>query len=282
MSQKLSILSWNVNSIRKRLDGFARLVETTDADVICLQETKVTNVLFPAGEIAAMGYPHQAVVGQAGYNGVAILSRWPLHDIERHHHCDRDDARHVSATLLPGDGVPTETPVSIHSIYIPAGGDIPDAEKNPKFAHKLRFIDAIADHFASRHGFRDPMVIAGDLNVAPLPADVWDHVKLSKIVTHTPIEIAALDRFKRSLAFIDVVREIVPADDPVFTWWSYRAADWQVLNKGRRLDHIWVTTPLKDRIAEVEVLTDVRRWQPPSDHVPVLLRLHPANLETVP
>ena len=125
-----------------------------------------------------------------------------------------------------------------------------------------------------------PMVIAGDFNVAPLPADVWDHLQLSRIVTHTPIEIAALERMKRSLQFIDALREVVPADDPVFTWWSYRAADWQAANKGRRLDHIWVTQPLKARIAGVEVLVDIRHWTPPSDHVPVIVVVEAAHRAT--
>ncbi|MEQ9447633.1 MAG: exodeoxyribonuclease III, partial [Rhodospirillaceae bacterium] len=146
-------------------------------------------------------------------------------------------------------------------------------EANPKFAHKLRFIDTVADYFAGGFGFRDDLIVAGDLNVAPLPADVWDHAKLSRVVTHTPVEIAALERMKRSLNFVDVVREIIPPNDPVFTWWSYRAADWQAVNKGRRLDHLWVSPGLKDRIGGAEVLADVRNWTPPSDHVPVVLKL---------
>ena len=163
--------------------------------------------------------------------------------------------------------------MTVHSLYVPAGGQIPDLETNPKFAHKLRFVDAVADYFAARHGLRDAAIVAGDFNIAPLPMDVWNHARLSRVVTHTPLEIAALERMKRTLYFIDAVREIVPPDDPVFTWWSYRTADWQTANKGRRLDHIWVTPALKARIAAVEVLTDVRHWLPPSDHVPVLLRL---------
>jgi exodeoxyribonuclease-3 len=269
----LSIVSWNINSIRRRLDGLARLVETINADVICLQETKTEDATFPAAQVAALGYPYQAVAGERRGNGVAILSRWPLRDIVRHHHCERTDARHVSAMLMPGAGVPVAQPHAIHSLYIPAGGADPNPATNPKFAYKLRFMDAVADHFAAHHGYREPIVVAGDFNVAPLPADVWDHVRLARVVTHTPIEIAALERMKRALAFVDVVREVVPEQDPVFTWWSYRAADWQALNKGRRLDHIWITAPLRHHIREVEVLTDVRHWQPPSDHVPVLLRL---------
>ena len=271
-SAALTVASWNVNSLRKRIDLLTRLVESTGADIICLQETKCLDTHFPGEAITALGYPHQAYAGQAGYNGVAILSRRPLQRIARHHHCGTTDARHISAEVMLGD-----TAVTVHSLYVPAGGELPDAERNPKFAHKLKFIDAIADHFAGAHGLRDAAIVAGDFNVAPLPADVWDHVKLSRVVTHTPIEIAALERMKRSLYFIDTVREVVAEHDPVFTWWSYRTVDWQVANRGRRLDHIWVTPALKERIAAVEVLMDVRHWRPASDHVPVVLKLKPLS-----
>jgi len=266
--QPMIIASWNINSVRKRIAQLERLAEQSGADVICLQETKASVEAFPAAEVAAMGYAYQALSGFGGYNGVAILSRLPLDNVNRYPHCGRNDARHISATI---------SDLSVHSLYIPAGGELACTERNPKFAHKLKFVDAVADHFAGHHGYRDSIVVAGDFNVAPLPADVWDHVKLSRIVTHTPIEIAALERMKRSLQFIDTLREVVPEDDPVFTWWSYRAADWQAANKGRRLDHIWVTQPLKPRIAAVEVLTDIRHWTPPSDHVPVILKLRPVT-----
>ena len=264
----LCIASWNVNSVRKRMHQVERLVDDTGADIICLQETKCSEAAFPAAALAELGYPHQAYAGQSGYNGVAILSKLPLTAIQRHHHCGRDDARHISARVAFGGDT-----VTIHSLYVPAGGQIPDMELNPKFAHKLKFVDAVGDYFAASHGLRDLAVVAGDFNIAPLPADVWDHRKMSRIVTHTPIEVEALERLKRSLYFIDALREVVAADDPVFTWWSYRAADWQAANKGRRLDHIWVTPALKAHIAAVEILSDVRHWQPPSDHVPVVLKL---------
>jgi len=269
----LTIATWNINSVRRRLGQLEQLAELSGADVICLQETKASVEAFPTAAIAAMGYAHQAVSGYGGYNGVAILSKQPLANVNRYPHCGRNDARHISAAVGEGDAA-----VSVHSLYVPAGGQLPDIETNPKFAHKLKFVEAVADHFAGNHGYRDALVVAGDFNIAPLPADVWDHVKLSRIVTHTPIEIAALERMKRALQFIDALREVVPAGDPVFTWWSYRAGDWQAANKGRRLDHIWVTLPLKDRIAGVEVLTDVRNWMPPSDHVPVILKLRPHAL----
>ena len=161
----------------------------------------------------------------------------------------------------------------MHCVYIPARGDVPDRDINPKFNYKLRYLDALPDHFAETYGFHDPMTFAGDLNVAPLPADVWDHAKLRKVNTHTEIEIAALERLKRSLNWIDTQRQVSGDEDSVFTWWSYRAADWETVNKGRRLDHIWVTPGLKDSVVDVEVLTAVRHWVPPSDHAPVLILL---------
>lgn len=263
------IASWNINSVRRRVEQLGRLADETGADIICLQETKVADSEFPAAEISAMGYPYQAIAGFGGYNGVAILSKRPLNEIERHVHCERDDAQHISALVQ----VSSADALSINSVYVPAGGNVPDVDLNPKFAHKLQFVDAVADYFAGQFGFRDNLVVAGDLNIAPLPSDVWDHAKLARIVTHTPIEIEALERFKRSLNFIDALREVVPEGDPVFTWWSYRAANWKAVNKGGRLDHVWVSTSLKNKIRDVDVLSDVRNWNPPSDHVPLVLKL---------
>lgn len=262
----ISLISWNVNSVRRRLDQLIRVIDHWEPDVICLQELKAKADMVPVDEITAAGYQYQAIAGQPGYNGVAILSRLPLTDIETFTWADSQDARHIFARI-EGSGI------GVHCLYVPAGGDLPDRTVNPKFDFKLRYLDALADHFAGQYGFRDPMILAGDLNVAPLPADVWDHSKLKNIITHTEIEIAALERVKRSLNWIDTQREVSGEDDPVFTWWSYRAADWESVNKGRRLDHIWVTPGLKNAIEDVEVLTAVRHWSPPSDHAPVRLVL---------
>ena len=109
----------------------------------------------------------------------------------------------------------------------------------------------------------------GDLNVAPLENDVWSHKQLLDVVSHTPVETRLLGDVLSAFDLTDVTRHFVPESEKIYTWWSYRAADWQAANKGRRLDHIWVTAPLRHKIAAVEVMTDVRHWQPPSDHVPV-------------
>lgn len=275
----LSVASWNVNSVRKRLDGLKALAEENGPDVICLQETKVVDDLFPADDIAAMGYPHQAIHGIKGYNGVAILSKLPLEHVETAEWCGKADGRHIYCRLTPaggrGDGLP---PIEVHSLYVPAGGDVPDPLKNPKFAHKLDFITELT-HWWTARGPADARkgtparILAGDFNVAPLPSDVWSHERLKNIITHTEIEITHLDALRRAGRWIDAVRELIPPDDPVFTWWSYRARDWAEADKGRRLDHIWVSDELQGMLRGVEILRHARDWDPPSDHVPVILTL---------
>jgi len=254
--------------VRRRIKQLEQLVNRWDPDIICLQELKADDDNVPANSMRNIGYPHLAICGEKGYNGVAILSKHPLSDIKSFTWAGKTDARHVFARVEA-----LRRSIGVHCVYIPAGGDIADRDLNPKFDYKLRYLDALADHFAGSYGFRDPMVLAGDLNIAPLPSDVWDHTKLSKAVTHTDIEISALERLKRSLNWIDTQRQIIGDQDPVFTWWSYRVADWELANKGRRLDHIWVTPGLKDHIVDVDVLTAVRHWVPPSDHAPVRLVL---------
>jgi exodeoxyribonuclease-3 len=113
----------------------------------------------------------------------------------------------------------------------------------------------------------------GDLNVAPLATDVWSHEKLVRVVTHTPLEVKALDSLRRSRDWIDAVRHFVPAEKKLFTWWSYRAPDWKRSDKGRRLDHVWVTPALRASLVSASVVKAARGWSLPSDHAPVLVAL---------
>src|SRR5690606_1833200 len=137
----LKIATWNINSVRLRLDLLRRLAAEHRPDVICLQETKVRDELFPRDEVAALGYRDMLVHGMKGYNGVAILSRLPLAAPETRSWCEREDCRHA-IVALPGG-------VELHNLYVPAGGDIPDPEQNDKFAHKLRFMDEITAWFGA-------------------------------------------------------------------------------------------------------------------------------------
>lgn len=257
----MRIVTWNINSVRIRLDLLGRVAEALDADVICLQEIKVETELFPAEAIAAMGYPHQVVEGFKGYNGSAIVSRVPLTADHAVDWCGRADGRHAVARLDSG--------AEIHSLYVPAGGDVPDPQQNDKFAHKLDFLAELAQWCADREPGRH--IWAGDFNIAPLETDVWSHKQLLNVVSHTPVEVDGLARVQDSWAWVDAVRKFIPDDQRLYTWWSYRNRTWPGSDKGRRLDHIWVTPELAPKVTGAQVLREARGWPKPSDHAPVAI-----------
>jgi exodeoxyribonuclease-3 len=167
--------------------------------------------------------------------------------------------------------------IEVHNLYIPAGGDIPDRTENAKFDHKLDFYEKLAADMAARDPAA-PLILAGDFNVAPGENDVWDHKFMSKVVSHTPPEIEAMAALKASLGFLDPVREATPEPVKLASWWSYRAADFRVSNRGLRLDHVWLTPGLAEAghrlgAAAARIHDDVRAWERPSDHAPVSVDL---------
>jgi exodeoxyribonuclease-3 len=263
----MRIATWNINSIRARLPLLQKLVETERPDIVCLQETKVADEMFPADFVTALGYPHLQICGMKGYNGVAILSRVPIEPSLRQDWCARGDARHLAVALPDG--------TELHNFYVPAGGDVPDPAANDKFAHKLNFLDEVTAWFPSQRQGDRPMVLVGDLNIAPLETDVWSHKQLLTVVSHTPVEVAKLDALQRSVSWIDAVRHFIPPEERLFSWWSYRARDWSESDRGRRLDHVWVTPPLRPKLASARVLREARGWDKASDHVPVVVDLTP-------
>ena len=265
----MRLITWNINSLRLRLPLLKQIVEQENPDIVCLQETKVPDPLFPAQALAEMGLPHQIYKGMKGYNGVAILSRHELQSVDgTPDWCTRSDCRHVAASIATPAG-----PILLHDFYVPAGGDIPDPEENEKFAHKLAFVDEATSWFTSTPPARS--ILVGDLNIAPLEHDVWSHKQLLKIVSHTPPEIERLKAWMAT-GFQDAMRTITPAPEKLYTWWSYRNRDWKKSNRGRRLDHVWMTPDLMPGLRNVRVLQDVRDWASPSDHVPVVLDFGPA------
>ena len=261
----LKLATWNINSVRLRLEHVKTLHDEEQPDIICLQETKTPNEKFPLEAIQSFGYPHVAFNGEKGYNGVAILSRRPLSNITILNFTDIVQARHISAQLPDG--------TEIHNVYVPAGGDEPDPEINPKFDHKLRFVDDMSRWFSENRSSEDKIIIVGDMNIAPLENDVWSHKQLLKVVSHTPIEVKKFAALQASLSWIDVLRHFVPLDEKLYSWWSYRNKDWRKSNRGRRLDHVWVTPALQPALQLGDMLPDVRDWVSPSDHVPVVIEL---------
>ncbi|WP_374545497.1 exodeoxyribonuclease III [Rhodoblastus sp.] len=265
---KLKITTWNINSVRLRIGQVGAFLRDHAPDVLCLQETKCRDSEFPAAEIRKFGYEHIAINGQKGYHGVAIISRLPLLNVDRRDFCQVGDARHISASVAFADQA-----IRIDNLYVPAGGDEPDPGKNPKFAHKLAFLDEMFHRFDDSFT-KTPSILVGDLNVAPHENDVWSHKALLQVVSHTPIETDKLKSILARGSWIDALRQYVPLDQKLYTWWSYRSPDWSKADKGRRLDHIWTSPAMAPNLEGIDILREARGWERPSDHVPVSLRLN--------
>ena len=199
----------------------------------------------------------------AGYNGVAILSKLPLSNIEQYDHAGKSDARHISACV---------NGIEIHNIYIPAGGDFPDVKTNPSFLHKLNFVDEVADFFANKANKN--LLLCGDFNIAPSENDVWSHKALINTISHTPIEVEKLQNFYNKGNFKDAVRYIYSEPQKIYSWWSYRNPNWQKNDKGRRLDHIWVSKNMTPQIEDIKLKKNFRALERPSDHVPIIVTLN--------
>lgn len=259
----IRIASWNINSIRIRIDNIKKLADEFAPDIILLQETKVTDELFPQLDIISLGYPYLHFRGQKSYNGVAILSKYPF---EKGNSLSlfNEDSRHIAIKL--GD-------IEIHNFYIPAGGDEPDTAKNPKFLHKLEYVKEITKWFEENRSPNNKMILAGDLNIARLEHDVWSSKQLRNVISHTDIERELFGIMQDSLGWIDVPRQFVDSKEKLYSWWSYRNSDWKKSNRGRRLDHLWVTPILKEAIKSFIIPSEYRDLPSPSDHVPVIADL---------
>ncbi|WP_176084965.1 exodeoxyribonuclease III [Martelella sp. HB161492] len=260
---QLKISTWNINSVRLRMPIVERFAAASRPDVLCLQEIKCTNDQFPLKPLKALGYEHIIMHGQKGYHGVAIASRLPLSESFSTDYCQMGDTRHISAVFEAGG-----RKIRLHNFYVPAGGDEPDPEINPKFRHKLDFIEEMKALQADK-GDGVSSVLVGDLNIAPLENDVWSHKQLLKIVSHTPVETDGLKAVMAAGGWVDLMRQGVPDEEKIYTWWSYRAKDWLAANRGRRLDHVWSSPDIAPALAGIDILAEARGWEKPSDHVPV-------------
>ncbi|MCW3797718.1 exodeoxyribonuclease III [Sphingomonas sp. BN140010] len=258
----LKIASWNINSVRARAIIVERFLCEESPDVLCLQETKAHNDVFPADLFNRLGYTHHALNGQRMHHGVAILSRVPLQEHGAHDWQDNGEARHIGVRLPGG--------VRLENVYVPAGGDVPDRTVNPKFGQKLDFIGRMTRW---SEGLREPTLIVGDFNVAPLECDVWSHKALLDVVSHTPIEVEALGALQSAHGWVDLGRQFIPAPQRCFTWWSYRSPDWTRNDRGRRLDHMWASPSLAPQATAHAVHEPCRAWEKPSDHVPLVVEL---------
>ena len=249
----MRIATWNINSIRLRLGNIAKFDAKYHPDVICFQETKVTDQDFPKKELTDLGFRDIIIKGMKSYNGVAIVSRLPLSNVRYRDWVGRSDCRYIGADLPQG--------IMLHNFYVPAGGDIPDPSKNEKFAHKLDFLEEMKVWMSENYSPNQKMILVGDLNIAPLENDVWSHQQLKNVVSHTAQEIEKLVSVQQSLNWLDTARYFVPDYKKLYSWWSYRSKNWQISNRGRRLDHIWVTPPLQSSLENVITDSESRGWE---------------------
>jgi len=257
------LATWNINSVRLRIGIVEQFLKDHQPDVLCLQEIKCQNDQFPQKAFDKLGYVHSAVHGQKGYHGVATVSKHPLTEIASTDYVAMGDTRHVECVLNTAAG-----PVRVHNFYVPAGGDEADPVKNPKFDHKMKFLDEMKSLHCSTGDV--PAILVGDLNIAPLENDVWSHKQLLKVVSHTPVETDGLNEVMAKGGWSDLIRQHIPAEEKIYTWWSYRAKDWNAADKGRRLDHVWSAPELSEKLRDIMVLREARGWEKPSDHVPVI------------
>ncbi|MEM9968245.1 MAG: exodeoxyribonuclease III [Pseudomonadota bacterium] len=253
-----TIATWNINSVRLREPLVLRMLATHAPDILCLQECKSPVEKIPIDSFREAGYPYMVARGQKGYNGVAIVSKLPVDDVGHQDFAALGHARHVAAKLENG--------ATIHNFYVPAGGDVPDRQINEKFAQKLDYLSQMRDWFHAETPQKS--ILVGDLNIAPREDDVWDHKKLLKVVSHTPVEVAALGAAQDAGSWVDITRRDIP-EGKLYSWWSYRSPNWDAADKGRRLDHIWATSDIATAAHSSRIERSVRGWDKPSDHAPV-------------
>ena len=259
----LKIASFNVNSIKMRLPNLLPWLKKADIDILMMQEIKTIDDNFPSLEFKQNGFD-TICCGQKSYNGVAIISKIPLQNIKKIDILNFQQKRHLSASF--GD-------IHLYNFYVPAGGDEPDPKINPKFDHKLKFLDWMHDYFLENYNQNSKLIILGDMNIATLEQDVWSHKQLLKVVSHTEIEVKKLNKIQKSIDFIDSHRLFVDEKEKLYSWWSYRGKEPFKSDRGRRLDHIWISPALKNNLQNAYILKDFRIMERPSDHVPIVIEL---------
>lgn len=261
-ASSLTFACWNVNSIRSRLDAVCDWLREHKPDVALLQETKAADVAFPRGALEDLGY-NLAIHGEKSYNGVAILSRFPLEDVEKTLPGDDSDtqARYIEALVSAPGGL-----VRVASVYVPNG----QAVDSEKFPYKLRFFERLADRLAALREEELPAIIGGDYNVAPGPLDLYDPKRLDGTICYHPQERAGFRRLLH-LGYTEAWRTCHP-EAQQFSFWDYRGSSFSA-GKGYRIDHLLLSPQAADRLEACEIDEKPRSLPRASDHAPVWCRL---------
>lgn len=258
----MRIATWNVNSLKARMDAVTQWVKDFAPDILCMQEIKLVDEQFPTLEFQALGY-NCAVHGQKSYNGVAIIAKRPMEDVTpRLPGDDGDDhARYLEAVVTGDNG-----PVRVASIYLPNGNPAP----GEKYDYKLAWMDRLTKHARALLALEEPTVLAGDYNVIPTEHDVWDPAPWTKDALFLPATRAHF-RSLINLGYTDALRAC-HAEPGLYTFWDYQAGAWQK-NHGIRIDHLLLSPQAGDHLKTAAIDTRPRGWEKPSDHVPVWCEL---------
>jgi len=260
----MRIATWNVNSIRARIDRVTDWLGRNDVDVLAIQETKCREDQFPYSELEAIGYQAE-VLGLNQWNGVALISREPLTDVQHHF----AGVPQFGGVKEPRAIAATVSGVRVYSLYVPHGRAVGDEH----YAYKLDWLEKLAEEAAALAD--TPVALTGDFNVAPLDSDVWDR-ELFEGATHvSPPERAAFSRFLEA-GYRDVVRELVPDG---FTYWDYQRLRFP-RNEGMRIDFILASEPLARLVTGASIDRDERKGRGASDHVPVLIDIDAARVHS--
>ena len=254
----MRIASWNVNSIKQRIDNMVNWLSERQPDIVCLQETKCVDDAFPREPFEALGY-NVALHGQKTFNGVAIFSKLPFDEVTCRLPGDEFDeqARFMEAVVSTRTGA-----LRLASLYLPNG----NPPRSEKYVYKLNWMDRILEYTRERLLLEEPLVLAGDFNVIPAEIDVHDPALWLGDALFLP-QTRAKFRALMNLGLTDAVR--ATSDDPgLYTFWDYQAGAWQK-NNGIRIDHLVLSPQAADRLTAVGIDKRVRSWEKPSDHVPI-------------
>ncbi len=258
----MKIASWNVNSIKVRLDHVLAWIGEAKPDVLCLQEIKTVDEKFPAEAFEDAGY-NVAVHGQKTYNGVAILSKSPLEDVTRGLPGDDDDeqARYLEAVIPAKNGI-----VRVASIYLPNGNPV----DSPKYPYKLAWMDRLYERAKELLSYEEAFVLAGDYNVIPTADDVYDPKAWEGDALFLPSSRAQLNKLI-NLGLTDAFRARC-ATPHRYTFWDYQRGAW-AKDHGIRIDHLLLSPQAADRLENCDIDAHTRGWEKPSDHVPIWCEL---------
>lgn len=262
--KRMKVATWNVNSIRTRLEHLTRWLEANPVDLLCLQETKVTDQEFPKAVIESLGY-QVYMSGQKSYNGVALLSRTPLEKVTAGFApllgetvAAFDEQKRVISGVLAG--------VYILNLYVPNGSEI----SSDKYQYKLRWLETLRDYLKTLLLQQPQVLVCGDFNIAPEDRDIHDPTGREMRVMATDAERQALQQAVFDLGFVDAFRQFSQASE--FSWWDYRAAAFR-RNMGWRIDHHYLSPQLSQSAKSCTIDKTPRTWEKPSDHVPVIVEL---------